>query len=220
MNPQWIKGLFHVSPGGARLSDQYPSGGDSPRLDNPTARLYDPDTLEPHDFTVSIDARNDTEDKGLKGYFWPDAQTQALYQLSETPGVDTGKIEDRTGYMHDALTMLTGLQGANRTKESYGGVDGMWDHFRHCNNTPIMFQTGVEVQNVTTKYKFGFNHVYPVTAIWGGEEDGTGGMGQRWVQVRNVWGQWETYKLEDVWTNAIATIFLSNWTYITDRQPA
>lgn len=210
VSPQWIENLF-IDP--ATNQKYVKQGITQPQADFPIVKLWDPNTLKAKLFKTSIHNRSQTEDKGMGGFFWPDALGQALGQLGQQtniPGVDntTGITGRREDAFEQPLSILTGYNAVARNFSTYTNTDGtdyeLWTHFRYCNSTPVMFNT-LNVTKVTGEHQFGDHHVYPVIdAQWASD-------GQRWVTVRNVWGKTEWFKFEDVKANGLSTLYLRDW---------
>lgn len=207
VSPEWIQHLF-VEPQTDRPYTE--SGNPEPQADAPKVQVWNPNDLsQALYFTASISNRSQTEDKGMSGYFWPDALSQALSQLgreTDIPGVDktTGQAGSRNYGFEQPLSILTGYPASSKLVSDYGSDTELWSHFQYCNVTPIMFNTN-ETMEIDNDVQFGDHHVYPIIGTWWETS------GQRWVSTRNVWGRNDIFKFEDVQRVAVRTLFLTNW---------
>lgn len=216
VSPAWVQHLF-IDPQTYRPYAE--SGQLQPQADAPLVQLWDPNDLSRTAFhQANIHARSQTEDKGMKGYFWPDALSQALSELGKStdiPGVDrsTGSVGSRDYWFDQPLSILTGYPSDSRLVSNYSSDDELFNHFSQCNDTPIMIFTNESVPIDNEKWQFGSNHVYPISRL---VTNSTG----RFVWVRNVWGRNEDYRFEDLKKNAFRVLFLRDWNRLEPDRDA
>jgi hypothetical protein len=207
-SPEWTQSLLldpntHTS----YLDPKY--AGLSPMTDTLDVVLFNPHTYKPQVMQASIANRSQTEDFGMKGYWWNDALTQGLLNLGrdvDVLGVD-GTFNADTGSASQPLAVLTGYPVQEKLFAEYalsdsGGGGGLWADLSRAPKTPVVFTTISEPTK--TEPEIGDNHAYPVLRT---EEDAEG----RWVVARNVWGRTDRFKFDDVKANGWLVAHLKEW---------
>ena len=190
-SPEWISNLFTHTDGTPMVGQSYPTESEV------LVQLWNPSNGWRYQFPVNIYNESTTEDYP-GGNWWHSALSQAFQgmgQMTDILGINSdGSWHQRVGAPNYAIAMLTGRYTDYYYIRSDIPTPGAL--FAACANatsTPIVIASNPSVGN--TNPQIIGNHDYAVMSV---TDKGQAGQ---FVNVRNPWGSYETFSVQDLFAN-------------------